>query len=263
MPDPNFFATATGIAVIAAGSSFVAGLLGAFISSATMRATHRQRIEADEKLADRKFDFDRQLASRKFEFDKELAERKAKADLDLAEKKLELDARLADRKRRQELAEEVLSGFYQMVDTIRAIRSSLGYAGEGEERQKQPNESPEIARARDAYYAIVERFEQRRKEMADLLSRRYRMSAWFGKEAEEPFNLVQGALGEIIVSARNLITWEGEAGMELPDNRRLREKMRGDIWEGASTPDLIGEKVTRAISLIESICRPILQEQAK
>jgi hypothetical protein len=263
MADPNFFTTPTGIAVIAAGSSFAAGLLGAFISSTTIRATHRQRIEADEKFADRKFDSDRQLASRKFEFDKELAERRAKADLDLAEKKLALDARLSDRKRRQDLAEEVLSSFYQMKDTIRAIRSSFGYAGEGEKREKQPNESPEVARSRDAYYAIVERFEQRRKEMADLFSRRYRMSAWFGKEAEEPFDLVYGALSEIIVAARNLMEWDGAHGMSLPDNRRFLEKLRGDIWEGVVSPDPIAEKVTRAISLMESICRPVLQEQAK
>lgn len=246
------WASLIGPAVVAAGVSGIVSVVGIFVSAGTARSIHTERLA-----------FDKVLAERKFEFDKDLAERKAAADLALAEKKLELDARLADRKRRQELAEEVLSGFYQMADTIRAIRSPLSYAGEGEKRQKPPGETPEVARARDAYHAIVEQFEQRRKEMADLLSRRYRMSAWFGKEAEEPFNLVQGALNEIVVSARNLTAWEGDLGMSIPGNRQLREKMRGDIWEGIVTPDPIAEKVARAISLIEWICRPVLQERSK
>lgn len=257
------FGALIGPAVVAAGVSGIISVVGLIVSTRTARALHSEKLAFDRDLAERKFAFDSKLAERKLTSDHDLAEWKAQSDVHLAENKFKLDTAFADRKRRQDLAEEVLSSFYQMVDTIRAIRSSFGYAGEGEERQKQPNESPEVARARDAYYAIIERFEQRRKEMADLLTRRYRMSAWFGKEAEEPFNLIQGALNEIIVSARNLTAWEGEPGMSLPDNRRLIEKMRGDIWEGVSTPDLIGEKVTRSIALIESICRPVLQERAK
>ena len=186
------------------------------------------------------------------------------ADIALAEKKIALDASLADRKRRQDLAEEVLSSFYQMVDTIRAIRSPGGYGDEGKDRPKPPGESPDVARMRDAYYAIVERFEARRKEMADLLARRYRMTAWFGKEAEEPFEIVYHALSTIIVSARLLIDWADQnLQRSTPDSLALWNKMRGDVWQGAATPDTIGDQVARAITLIELICRPVLQEKAK
>jgi hypothetical protein len=117
---------------------------------------------------------------------------------------------------------------------------------------------------RDTYYAIVERFEARRKEIADLLSRRYRMTAWFGKEADEPFEIVYFALSTIIVSARRLIDRaDDNLQKSTPDNVALWNKMRGDIWEGAATPDMISDQVTHAIALIESICRPVLQEQAK
>lgn len=242
-----------GPAVVAAGVSGVISVIGLIVSTRTARAIHT------EKLA-----FDRDQAAQKLAFGERLAERKVNADIALAEKKIALDASLADRKRRQDLAEEVLSSFYQMVDTIRAIRSPAGYLDEGKARPKVPGESPDVAEMRDTYYAIVERFEARRKEIADLLSRRYRMTAWFGKEADEPFEIVYFALSTIIVSARRLIDWaDDNLQKSTPDNVALWNKMRGDIWEGAAIPDTISDQVTRAIALIESICRPVLQEQAK
>jgi hypothetical protein len=112
MADPNFFTTPTGIAAITAGRSLVGALLGSIISYLTIRTTHRQRIAADEGLAERKFDFDRQLASRK-----------AEVEADLAERRFKYDRELHDHKRRVELAEIVLADFFQMADVVRAIRS--------------------------------------------------------------------------------------------------------------------------------------------
>jgi hypothetical protein len=100
--------------------------------------------------------------------------------------------------------------------------------------------------------------------MADLHARRYRLSAWFGKEAEEPFEIIYRSLSTIIVSARLLIDWAGDdLQASSPDNAALWKKMRGDIWQGAITPDTIGDEVSRAISLIEGICHPILQGDSK
>jgi hypothetical protein len=44
--DLSFFTTPTGIAVIAAVGSFIAGVVGAGISSWTIRRTHSQRLAA-------------------------------------------------------------------------------------------------------------------------------------------------------------------------------------------------------------------------
>lgn len=90
------------------------------------------------------------------------------------------------------------------------------------------------------------------------------MTAWFGKEADEPFEIVYRALSTIIVSARSLIDWaDKDSQTSTPDNLALWDKMQGDIWQGAATPDTIGDDVDRAIVLIETICRPVLQEPAK
>jgi hypothetical protein len=250
--------------VVAAVAGFGGVVVGSLISWGVQGRLLGRRIKADETLAERRFEYDKKLAERKFEFDKLLSAHKLEADTALAEKKFQLDTALADRKRRQDLAEEVLSSFYQMVDTIRAIRSPAGYVDEGKDRPKVPGESPDVAKSRDAYYAIVERFEARRKEIADLMTRRYRMTAWFGKKADEPFEIVYRALSTIIVSARQLIDWADQNWQKsTPDNVALWNKMRGDIWQGAATPDTIGDQVAHAIALIESICRPVLQEQVK
>jgi hypothetical protein len=83
------------------------------------------------------------------------------------------------------------------------------------------------------------------------------MVAWFGKEADEPFEIIYGSLSTVIVSARRLVEWAGDNLMST--NAALWIKMQGDIWQGAATPDTIGDQVARAISLIEAICRPVLQ----
>jgi hypothetical protein len=67
-------------------------------------------------------------------------------------------------------------------------------------------------------------------------------------------------LSTIVVSARLLMDWADQnLQTSTPDNIALWNKMRGDIWQGAATPDQIDDQVLRAISLIEAICRPVLQ----
>ena len=249
-------------------------IVGSLITWMVQARLLGRRIEADEKLAQRKFDFDKELAEqklkfdsgwalRKFEFDKELAQRKSEADIGLAKEKFALDASLADRKRRQDLAEEVLSGFYQMAAIIRGIRSPFSHLGEGKDRPKSPGESEEVGRLRDSYFVIIDRFEVQRKEIADLLSRRYRMAAWFGKEADGPFETIEMSLINIILSARHLVESEEDNLLGLSaEDAALRRAMRANIWEGTTDPDPIAEKIVLALSSIESICRPILQGQS-
>jgi hypothetical protein len=238
---------------VAAAVSGIVTVVGFIVSTRTARAIHTEKL-----------DFDRDQGAQKLAFDERLAERKVNADIALAEKKIALDASLADRKRRQDLAEEVLSGFYQMKDIIREIRSPMSYDGEGKDRPKSAGESADVARMRDTYFPIIARFEAHRKEIADLLSRRYRMSAWFGKEAEGPFDEIQQSLNTVLVSARLLVQWAGDNVPAIsPDNAALWRKMQDDIWEGRADLDPINVQITHAISSIEAICRPVLQVETR
>ncbi len=236
--DPSFFTTPTGIACIAAGGSFVAGLVGASISSWTVRSTHKQRLAADEKLAERKSEFDIALAERKFQ----------------------LDAHSADRKRKQDLAETVLSGFYAVEAIMRSVRSPMSYVYESEGRPKEEHETEGTAKLRDTYFVILARYDKNRKEVADLLALRHRMVAWFGVRADEPFQKLDQAIRFVITAAQMLVRWSQDADGFRANNLALWQRMEGDIWWGAEDPDRVAALITEAVTAMEVICRPILTE---
>ncbi|HWU62501.1 MAG TPA: hypothetical protein VN112_10800 [Ensifer sp.] len=236
--DPSFFTTPTGIAVISAGASFLAGLIGAGISAWTARRLHSSRLTADENLAERKFEFDVSLAERKFL----------------------LDARSADRKRKQDLAETVLAGFHQAEAILRTVRSPMSYLSEAEGRPKEGPESESTAKLRDTYYVILSRYDKNRKEIADLLALRYRMVAWFGQSADEPFQKLHQSLHYVITAAQLLVLWSADAEGFRARNLELWQNMEGDIWWGAKDPDRVAVLIAESVAEMELICRPILAE---
>ncbi|CAA6603763.1 conserved hypothetical protein [Rhodospirillaceae bacterium LM-1] len=187
-----------------------------------------------------------------------LHKEKLKADIDLAERKFALDARLADRKKRQDLAEEVLSGFYEVRDVMMSIRSPGGYEGEGKTRKRDPLESENEAQRKDAYFAILERLEARHEVIAKLRSRKYRMAAWFGGDAIKPFQMLHEAIVNVTVSAQMLVRTAGDGSRQI--NPSSHQKWEAAIWWGAPDPDPVATKIDEAIVGIENICQPILQE---
>jgi hypothetical protein len=248
MADPSFFTTPTGIAVIAAGSSLVGALLGSGISSLTLRATHRQRIAADEGLAERKFDFDRQLASRKAEVEADLAERKFKYDRDLH-----------DHKRRMELAEQALIAFYEVRDAFVWARSPGSFGGEGDTRKPAAGESKTQQEQRNTYFIPIERLTRDKELFAKLQSLRYVFAAHFGEAAIEPFKAIWGVHNEIISSASLLIRLTPDSD----DIGGLFERSSPSLlntvgWGMADRPDDIDRRIDQAFKEVEKICLPVL-----
>lgn len=238
--DPSLSTSPALIPIVSAVASFAAGLIGAGISSWTIRSTHKQRLAADERLAERKFEFDIQIAERKFL----------------------LDARSADRKRKQDLAESVLAGFYEVEAIMRSVRSPMSYAFEAEGRPKEELETEGTAKLRDTYFVILARYDKNRKEVSDLLALRYRMAAWFGAGADEPFQKLHQAIHYVITAAQMLVNWSKDADgfRGNPSHLTLWQKMEGDIWWGAEDPDRVATLITEAIAAMEAICQPILAE---
>ena len=190
----NFFATPTVIALIAAVGSFAGGLVGTSITAWTTRKTHSERLAAEEKFAERRFEFDR-----------DLSQRKSDADIALAEKKFQLDAKLADRKRRQDLAEEVLESFYKIHDVVREIRRPFILPDEAASRKPTEPESEVVASIRNTFYVPLARLEKHRSEIAALLAKRYRTAAWFGPAADAPFQDVHQTLTDIARASQMLM----------------------------------------------------------
>jgi hypothetical protein len=127
--------TFIGPAVIAAVIAAAVSMIVAVINRATLRAMHKERLDLDRDLADRR----------------------ANADIALAERKVALDRALEAWKRRTEFAEVVLADFYQAQRIIEEARSPGIMSGEGSSRPKYADETEDEARTLNGYFAAAER----------------------------------------------------------------------------------------------------------
>jgi hypothetical protein len=183
-----------------------------------------------------------------------LATHQLDAQVSLAERKFQLDVALADRKRRQEMAEDLLSGFYQARTVMQSVRSPLSFESEGAERPRPDYENEAQARSRNIYYVPLARLKKHSEFLSDFMSKRYRAQAMFGAGIGGAFQSVHEVVGAVQVSSDMLIQMAGE-GLD-PTTRRQFEK---DIWWTNLADDSLDQKIQQAIQAVEAICRPILE----
>lgn len=212
-------------AVVGGIVAAIVAVVVAVINQLSLRSMQRQRISADQALAERKISADIDLAERKFTYDRELAERK-----------FAYDREFNDHKRRVELAEEVLAGFIKMRDIIREVRSPMSFGNEGEDRPKWDGETDQQAKARRTYFVPASRLMKHADFINTLMTKRYRMSANFGPEAEVPFTMIWETLAHIQSAVRMMMSSISPSGLrEGPTD--LWQKWESAIWAGAEQPD--------------------------
>jgi hypothetical protein len=232
--------------LVAAVSGLIGVVVGSGISAWTTRRTHKERLAADQALAERKF-----------EFDCTLAERKAESDASVAEKKIALDRAFAAWKRKTEFAEDVLADFYEARDVIRAARSPATFSEEGKTRPKETWESESDTRTLNSYYATTERLFSKSEFFAQLFSRCYRFLALFGQEGMKPYDELYRIRHEILISVGQLITTH-----RFPDRGSVpqaRQRWEDVVWDAQNENDPINGRLNAVVEAIESICRPVIQ----
>ena len=164
-------------------------------------------------------------------------------------------------RRKAELAEEVLSGFYQAFDTIKSIRSPLSFPEqESESRVRNQAETDDQTRQLDSYYVPIARIEQRSEFFSDLLAKKYAMKALFGNQVDVPFNTLNQTLNEKQNAASGMMR-----SAQRPNGREFSDAMnqRWEEWENiiwwSSEDDQIEINLLEAIEKIQTICGPILE----
>jgi hypothetical protein len=167
-------------------------------------------------------------------------------------------------KRDIELAEEVLELFYRAQDAIRAIRSPLGYASEGQkviERLKTEKKESEISH----WMAVLtERYECREEVFQKLHALRYRFIARFGKDKAKPFDDIKQSISKIFISAKMLFILQKpkkDGEIDIKDNASINNKIRtyeADLTWGDDEKDEITPMVEAAVKQIEETCRKII-----
>lgn len=161
-------------------------------------------------------------------------------------------------RRKAELAEEVLSGFYQARDAIRTIRSPFSSPDvESRDRPREETETEDDKRRLDAHYVPIARLEERSEFLRGLLAKKYRMKALFGEKVDQPFIAINKTLNEIHFAASGMMRYSGSKQID----RKLWTKWEASIWEGAEEEDEISKRIDNAVAEMERICGPTLEER--
>ncbi len=224
-----------GPAVVAAVVSGIVTTIGFLINRSTTLETHKEKLAADQSLAERRF-----------EFEKELAERK-----------IRLDMQAQDRRRRQELAEELIAGFHEVADIMRSVRDGHVDPNEQEARNREPNESSEQTRILDSIFVFNQRYNNQRDTVARLRSKKYRAIAWFGSDILRPFRTLDSSIKKLFIACELL------GNFTPPYDNYDRDKIneyRNQIYGSGEEIDKVAVDLSDAVKLIEAVCRPVLED---
>jgi len=170
-------------------------------------------------------------------------------------------------KRKYELAEEVLSLFYEARDSIEIIRSPYGNTGEGKTRKRKENETEEQSEILDRAYVIYERYEKVKTTFTKLKSLKYRFMAIFGQDKGLPFDNLTKILTKLFFASYKLETyWNDQVRRKLTDEQFQKhidkiEKFKETIWSGYGEPDQINDEINKIVDNIEKICKTIIEKK--
>jgi hypothetical protein len=171
-------------------------------------------------------------------------------------------------KRKYELAEEVLSCFYEISDSFDIIRSQAGNSGEGKSRKRNERETPEESEILDSAYVIVERFEKEKAPFIKLRSMKYRFMALFGESAGEPFNEIDKLTRRLFIASQRLGNryWKDQGRKNFTEKqfeRHLAEmnKYEEIFWANYGEIDKFKNEVNDVVKKIENICQRIIEKK--
>jgi hypothetical protein len=153
-------------------------------------------------------------------------------------------------RKRIELAEQVLTDFYEAKDIIRWVRLSLAYSTESRDRPGRDEENESLRHHRDTFYVPLKRLSDHAEFFARLRARRYSVMATFGTDAAKCYDTLNELKGRIEVSASELMRLR-------PNNQSRRniareERLEADVWNSHDENDPINPKLEELIKSVES-----------
>lgn len=157
-------------------------------------------------------------------------------------------------RRKAELAEEVLAGFYHTRDILTWARFPLSDADQDETAQGKDELN------KSDILAPVGRLTQESQVFSELGASRYRFMAYFGEEAARPFDEVRAVYNEIVDSARSLARSHGQ---ETVESEQERDRWEAAIGRGETGGDALRKRLDHAVKAVEQTCRPLIEERHK
>jgi hypothetical protein len=171
-------------------------------------------------------------------------------------------------KRKYELAEEVLSLFYECKEKIAIIRSPFGYTTEGKTRKRNENETREVSERLDSAYIFIERYEREKEPFIKLRTLKFRFMTIFGKDSGKYFDEITKILNTIFLAANRLATthWVNQGRNQRSDTdiKKHSEEMQKNekiIWSDPDQSDETTERIETCIKEIENYCKSVMHKQ--
>jgi len=169
-------------------------------------------------------------------------------------------------KREIELAEEVLSLFYEIRELVSYIRSPVGFLGEGETRIKNNGETVQETTRLNRAFVVYERYEKVKDKFVKLFSLKYKFMAIFAKTGK-PFDDIFKIREEIFLASKLLGThyWMRQEHLsaikkdEYEKHLKSMEEKEAIFWEGMKDPDPVVIEINRIVSEIEIVCSKTLK----
>ncbi len=170
-------------------------------------------------------------------------------------------------KRKIELAEEVLSKFFEVKDAVVFIRNPFGSVDEGKSRKREPSEADAESELLDRGYVVIERYQKREAVFAEFGALRYRFIASFGPETEQIFTDTFRAINSIFVSARMLAThyWKRQDRPPTDEHRfqKFLDEMsrhEGVFWDSNADDDVIRKQLQAVQLSLEAVTASCFKE---
>lgn len=162
-------------------------------------------------------------------------------------------------KRKFEVAEEALVSFARASDALKFVRNIASNSNEGATREKEPDETPDETRRRNANFVPLERLNAASEQFAPLRKTQLLCRYHFGPEAAAQFDAIFSARGAIIVGARmlNILSHSNEPLNSA--SKEIRDKSERAIWGTGGEEDEIARSIDAAMVRLENICAPYLK----
>ncbi len=112
-------------------------------------------------------------------------------------------------KRRMDLAEEVLTLFYQAKDVIRWMRHPASLPIESATRKPESTETPEQRGIKDLAYVFSKRYEQHSELFSRIHALRYRAMIQLCRDASVPFDELKSILDDLFTDLHMWVMLSG------------------------------------------------------
>jgi hypothetical protein len=157
-------------------------------------------------------------------------------------------------RRKVEVAEKALLATYRARDAFEYIRTPASFIGEGESREKKPEEDKELASVLNLHFVPIERINNNAGVFSELQKVRLLCRVHFGPTAQVPFDSLLTVRHRIIVAARMLGMTARSRVQDERIDPKLRKEWEAAIWSGLDEQDALQTMINTAVADVESIC---------